>query len=85
MAFAPGSGPTLILCLVVYWRYTDTGRFLPQLADRTLLPPAPHLSDELAATTLYAARGHLMPCNSNSPTGSTFTALSTFISTRGTC
>ena len=35
------------------------------------------------ATTLYAARGRLIPFNSNSPTGSTRTALSTFINTRG--
>jgi hypothetical protein len=38
---------------------------------------------ETAATTLYAARGRLIPFNSNSPTGSTFTAFSTFVSTRG--
>jgi hypothetical protein len=30
---------------------------------------------------LYAARGLLIPFNSNSPTGSTFTAFSTFVST----
>jgi hypothetical protein len=30
---------------------------------------------------LYAARGRLIPFNSNSPTGSTFTAFSTFINT----
>ena len=34
-------------------------------------------------TTLYAASGRLIPFNSNSPTGSTFTASSTFIRTRG--
>ena len=34
-------------------------------------------------TTLYAARGRLIPFNSNSPTGSTLTAFSTFINTRG--
>ena len=33
--------------------------------------------------TLYAARGRLIPFNSNSPTGSTLTAFSTFINTRG--
>jgi hypothetical protein len=33
----------------------------------------------MAPTTLYAARGRLIPFNSNSPTGSTFTAFSTFI------
>ena len=38
---------------------------------------------ETAPRTLYAARGRLIPFNSNSPTGSTFTAFSTFISTRG--
>ena len=37
----------------------------------------------MAATTLYAARSRLIPFNSNSPTGSTLTAFSTFISTRG--
>jgi len=36
-----------------------------------------------APTTLYAASGRLIPFNSNSPTGSTFTAFSTFVSTRG--
>jgi hypothetical protein len=33
--------------------------------------------------TLYAARGRLVPFNANSLTGSTFTAFSTFVSTRG--
>ena len=33
--------------------------------------------------TLYAAKGRLIPFNSNSPTGSTFTEFSTFINTRG--
>jgi hypothetical protein len=32
---------------------------------------------------LYAAKGRLIPFNSNSPTDSTFTAFSTFINTRG--
>jgi hypothetical protein len=32
---------------------------------------------------LYAARGRLIPLSTNSPTGSTFTAFSTAISTRG--
>jgi hypothetical protein len=36
-----------------------------------------------AATTLHAARGRLIPFNSNSLTASTFTAFSTFVSTRG--
>ena len=36
-----------------------------------------------ASITLYAARGRLIPFNANSPTGSTFTAFSTFVSTRG--
>ena len=36
---------------------------------------------DTAPTTLYAARGRLIPFNSNSPTGSTFTAFSTFVST----
>jgi hypothetical protein len=39
--------------------------------------------DGEAATTLYAAKGRLIPFNSNSPTGSTVTASSTFVSTRG--
>ena len=43
----------------------------------------PQVSTDVAATTLYAARGRLIPFNSNSPTGSTFTAFSTFVSTRG--
>jgi hypothetical protein len=38
---------------------------------------------EAAAITLYAARGRLIPFSANSPTGSTFTAFSTFVSTRG--
>ena len=38
---------------------------------------------ETAPRTLYAASGRLIPFNSNSPTGSTFTAFSTFINTRG--
>jgi hypothetical protein len=33
----------------------------------------------IAPTTLYAARGRLIPFNSNSPTGSTLTAFSTFV------
>ena len=41
------------------------------------------VADAAAATTLYAARGRLIPFNSNSPTGSIFTAFSTFINTRG--
>src|SRR5262249_29302013 len=41
-----------------------------------------YLSDD-GATTLYAARGRLIPFSTNSPTGSTFTAFSTFVSTRG--
>ena len=42
-----------------------------------------HISRVTAPTTLYAARGRLIPFNSNSPTGSTSTAFSTFINTRG--
>jgi hypothetical protein len=37
---------------------------------------------EAAAITLYAASGRLIPFNSNSPTGSTFTAFSTFVHPR---
>ena len=44
---------------------------------------ATYFSDDWAPTTLYAARGRLIPFNSNSPTGSTFTAFSTFVSTQG--
>jgi hypothetical protein len=43
----------------------------------------PQVLDDWTPTTLYAARGRLIPFNSNSPTGSTFTAFSTFINTRG--
>jgi hypothetical protein len=38
---------------------------------------------EPTPTTVYAAGGRLIPFNSNSPIGSTFTAFSTFINTRG--
>ena len=38
---------------------------------------------DTAASTLYAAKGRLIPFNSNSPTGSTCTAFSTFTNTRG--
>ena len=44
------------------------------------IPPSAY---EAAAITLYAARGRLIPFNSNSPTRSTFTTFSTFASTRG--
>jgi hypothetical protein len=37
---------------------------------------------DAAERTLYAASGRLIPFNSNSPTGSTVTAFSTFVSTR---
>ena len=43
----------------------------------------PQVSDDWAASTLHAASGRLIPFNSNSPTGATFTAFSTFISTLG--
>jgi hypothetical protein len=39
--------------------------------------------DDAPATTLYAARGRLIPFNSNSPTDSTLTVFSTLVSTRG--
>ena len=42
-----------------------------------------HTLDNEAATTLYAASRRLTPFNSNSPTSSTSTAFSTFVSTRG--
>ena len=38
---------------------------------------------EPTPTTLYAAKGRLIPFNSKSLIGSTFTAFSTFINTRG--
>ena len=38
---------------------------------------------DLAATTLWAAKGRRIPLSANSPTGSTTTAFSTFVSTRG--
>ena len=41
------------------------------------------ISRRTEPATLYAARGRLIPFNSNSLTGSTFTAFSTFVSTRG--
>jgi hypothetical protein len=44
---------------------------------------ATYFSDGWAPITLYAARGRLIPFNSNSPTGSTCTAFSTFVSTLG--
>ena len=40
------------------------------------IPPSAY---EVAAITLYAARGRLIPFNSNSPTGSAFTASSTLV------
>ena len=40
-------------------------------------------SEDATPTTLYAANGRLIPLSANSPTGSTFTAFSTFVSTRG--
>ena len=43
----------------------------------------PDTHAEMVASTLYAARGRLMPLSVNSPTGSTVTAFSTFVSTRG--
>jgi hypothetical protein len=39
---------------------------------------ATYFSDDWIASTLYAAKGRLIPFNSNSPTGSTVTAFSTF-------
>jgi hypothetical protein len=41
------------------------------------------LAQVLDATTLQAAGGRLIPFNANSPAGSTFTAFSTLVSTRG--
>ena len=43
----------------------------------------PQVSTDVAATTLYAAKGRRIPLSANSPTGSTVTAFSTFVSTRG--
>jgi len=51
--------------------------------DFSVLTSLVHVAYERAAITLYAARGRLIPFNSNSPTGSTFTAFSTFVNTRG--
>ncbi len=56
--------------------------------NRFTVPPASALSyfgpdATPAVTTLYAARGRLIPFNANSPTGSTCTVFSTFVSTRG--
>ena len=55
---------------------------LPCFGAASALAPLKHLADA-AVRTLYAARGRRIPLNSNSPTGSTFTAFSTFVSTRG--
>ena len=52
----------------------------PQLALLLSLASSSH---DNAASTLYAARGRLIPFSANSPTGSTFTAFSTFVSTLG--
>ena len=54
--------------------------YVQEPASIPLFAPQPL---ETAPTTLYAARGRLIPFNSNSPTGSTVTACSTFVSTRG--
>jgi hypothetical protein len=42
-----------------------------------------HASDDWAAITLHAASGRLIPLSANSPTRSTSTAFSIFVSTRG--
>ena len=39
--------------------------------------------DDTAPTTLLSRQGRLIPFNSSSPTASTVTAFSTFVSTRG--
>jgi hypothetical protein len=55
-----------------------------RLCAGSILGPAVYSpAGEPSPTTLYAARGRLIPFNSNSPTGSTVTAFSTFVSTRG--
>src|SRR6478736_6801193 len=59
------------------------GAITGNLSERDREAGAPQACWDAAPTTLYAARGRLIPFNSNSPTGSTFTAFSTFINTRG--
>ena len=58
-----------------------------QGALRCRLTAAPfrrsHASDDWTAITLYAASGPLIPLSANSPTRSTSTAFSIFVSTRG--
>src|ERR1700752_181945 len=53
---------------------------LPRWGPPVASPPRAY---DTAATQLYPASGRLIPYNSNSPTGSTFTAFSTFVSPRG--
>jgi len=61
-------------------------RFKPPIS-RTRKQPAraawPDTHAEMVASTLYAARGRLIPLSVNSPTGSTATASSTAMNTRG--
>ena len=53
------------------------------LSERRSTSSAPQACADAAPTTLYAASGRLIPLSTNSPTGSTVTAFSTFVSTRG--
>ena len=63
---------------------TDVARRLGPSGEATcVLPQRYSGSRDKAPTMLYAARGRLIPFNSNSPTGSTLTAFPTFVSTRG--
>ena len=55
--------------------------FLLSLSQRNRQPGP--LCAYVAPITSYAAMGRLIPFNSNSPTGSTLTAFSTFVRTRG--
>ena len=77
--------PNVSLALFLAGHHRATA-FASIRSAATALAPATafrfQTSEDEAASTLYAAKGRLIPFNSNSPTGSTFTAFSTFISTR---
>jgi hypothetical protein len=84
--WADGYGPFDFLTNI---RNTHTHRFLAghlcAVEARRFWPPGWVEADFLkkAAQHLLRAEGRLIPFNSNSPTGSTLTAFSTFVSTRG--
>ena len=55
---------------------------LPRTTQTSIFVHAPQFAD-LVASTSYAANGRRIPLSANSPTGSTVTASSTAIKTRG--